>query len=63
GPSLKSTVYVTEIIGRKAILTCSVNGVLVQSLVSRELRVDPDGTVWLVPDPRHVVLFDFEAVG
>ncbi len=60
GPAIEGTVYVTETVGRKEILTCSVRGALVQSLVSRGIRLEPDETVWLVPDLRHVVLFDLD---
>lgn len=62
-PCLRGTVYVTEIIGRRVILTCSVNGMLVQSIVSRGLHFDTDQTVWLVPDLSRIVLFDLDSAG
>ncbi|MCR4401511.1 MAG: ABC transporter ATP-binding protein [Firmicutes bacterium] len=61
GPCLRGKVYVTEVIGRRVILTCSVNGMLVQAIVGRESRFDMDQTVWLVPDMDRAVLFDLDS--
>ncbi|MEM4676199.1 MAG: ABC transporter ATP-binding protein, partial [Nitrososphaerota archaeon] len=58
-PCLRATVYVVEIIGRKAILTCTVGSTLVQALVDRKICFGTDQTVWLVPDLNRVVLFDY----
>lgn len=62
-PCLRGTVYVTETVGRRVILTCTVNGTLVQLLMSRELHFDADQTVWLVPDLSRAVLFDDDSAG
>lgn len=57
-PCLRATVYVTEVIGQRAILTCSIGGTLVQVLVDRKAHFDVDQTVWLAPDFNRAVLFD-----
>lgn len=57
-PCLRATVYVTEVVGRRAVLTCSIGGTLVQVLVDRKAHFDVDQTVWLVPDLSRAVLFD-----
>ncbi|MBC7217879.1 MAG: ABC transporter ATP-binding protein [Candidatus Caldatribacterium sp.] len=56
-PCLRGTVYVTESVGRKNILTCLVNNVLVQVVTSRESHFDVNQAIWLVPYLDHVVLF------
>ena len=62
-PCLKATVYVTEVIGRRAVLTCSIGGTLVQVLVDRRVHFNVDQTVWLVPDLNRIVLFECDSAG